>query len=85
VSEALGVEGCVMQVANTLRGIYQKPNLKDALESRMQGNLQVRFGGGWLEKDRLRRHLAGHLPYASSILPRHASLATGGCEACGTT
>lgn len=31
------------------------------LESRMLGNLQVRFGGGWLEKQVML--LAGHLPY----------------------
>jgi hypothetical protein len=40
---------------------HEKDN--ETLESRMIRKGQVRFGEGWLEKDRLCRHLVSHLLY----------------------
>src|SRR6185437_6564438 len=46
------------------------------LESRMRGNLHVRFGGGRTEKE-LKSHLAGRLPYRGWLRSAHAGFIRG--------
>jgi hypothetical protein len=54
--------------------LFQTSNL---FESRMRGNLHVRFGGGRLEKGWLDQYLAGRLPDVRHVTAHDIALVEG--------